>query len=667
MKFDYIKLKNYRQYKDAIVDFSSTTEEKNFIIILGTTGAGKTNLLNAITWCLYGIEYNIRDKYKGLPIINLTTFEKMNEDDTSEVRVEIQIRGDEKERLICERRLLFKKSNGKPIIIPDYNSKAPDKSTFTLIRQIRKDMVPVDSPEFILKRLIPQSIEEYFFFDGERLNEYFIKPSSEAIKNAVFRISQLGLLDNLINHLSTRKDDRLKKIAKFSPRAKEIQESLGVWRRSLERESEELGRFKSDRAKAKRKIKEFSDKLRISSTLVNVRQLEEERIGLEEDVKRLEGRITELNKSKLRFLIESAPAIFMQTPLNYLHKFITERDKSGKIPPEYEKSFIEKLLRDGECICGTNLKERNDCRQRLEKVLSEHDALDELSVSLIRLEGTINRIQSEFEKFDKRRIQYGQSIRDLEIERKKNSKRINQIKETITGTDTEQIMYWENKRQEWDKEREKLDKQIAIKEYQLKDYRKRIANLERVLEKELQKEDRCKQLRITHVFCREALAVAQSIKDEIMIEIKEEIEKKTKEQFFSLIWKSSDYKNVTIDDEYNVSVTHQSGLEGIGTLSAGEGIVLALSFMAALNVVSGFNVPIVIDTPMGRIAGVPRKNIAKKLPQYLPNKQVTMLMTDTEYTDEVKNLLSERVGITHQIEFIETENGGIAKVIQIEQ
>ena len=41
MKFEYIKMLNYRQYKDTIINFPIEESKKNFIVIIGTTGAGK--------------------------------------------------------------------------------------------------------------------------------------------------------------------------------------------------------------------------------------------------------------------------------------------------------------------------------------------------------------------------------------------------------------------------------------------------------------------------------------------------------------------------------------------------------------------------------------------------------------------------------------------------
>ena len=97
------------------------------------------------------------------------------------------------------------------------------------------------------------------------------------------------------------------------------------------------------------------------------------------------------------------------------------------------------------------------------------------------------------------------------------------------------------------------------------------------------------------------------------------------------------------------------GLPSLGTLSAGERQVLALAFMAALGTISGFDAPVVIDTPIGRISGEPRQNIAESLPNYLSNTQVTLFMTDTEYTEPVQLRLNSRIGKEYKLHFIESK------------
>ena len=105
----------------------------------------------------------------------------------------------------------------------------------------------------------------------------------------------------------------------------------------------------------------------------------------------------------------------------------------------------------------------------------------------------------------------------------------------------------------------------------------------------------------------------------------------------------------------------------MGGFSAGERQALALSFMAALNYVSGFKAPLVIDTPLGRIdEGKPKWQIAENLPRYLEQRQVIMLVTGSEYTDEVRKRLINRVGKEYRIRFDETEFGNKANVVSYE-
>ena len=53
MRFETIKISNYRQYRDVSFEFHKSTAN-DIHIIIASNGVGKTNVLNAINWCLYG-------------------------------------------------------------------------------------------------------------------------------------------------------------------------------------------------------------------------------------------------------------------------------------------------------------------------------------------------------------------------------------------------------------------------------------------------------------------------------------------------------------------------------------------------------------------------------------------------------------------------------------
>ena len=104
----------------------------------------------------------------------------------------------------------------------------------------------------------------------------------------------------------------------------------------------------------------------------------------------------------------------------------------------------------------------------------------------------------------------------------------------------------------------------------------------------------------------------------------------TRENFLNLIWKKDEFSDVGLTDDYQLVVL-KNGFNAVHTLSAGERLVLALSFIVAIRDITGFKVPLIIDTPLGKISGKPTKNIADFISNFANDVQITLLVTDKEY------------------------------------
>jgi len=659
MEFDYLRMKNFRQYRDTQIDFSRSPS-KNITIIQGANGAGKTNIMNAITWCLFGKELHIDSKYAGLPIVNTTTLAE-SKDEICEMAVEIQFIQSNGKKLLVNRTCQYKKGkNGNLTEIRSAHS-------LTVMSEAERDWgYPLysDEAQYRIDNLIPPSIEEYFFFDGERMDHYFKENTGRDIKDAVFKISQLELFERLIDHLSARRNDFLRTAKGLNPKASELRDMLELQTRSLETDKVELQELTDHKNEAERLEREFSEKLKNSSA-EHIQSLGELRDNLGSEVEHLKNEIEEIEEERLGLLHHNMPIIFSFEALAKTKAMIDSRREAGMIPPPYRTIFISNLLKKGKCLCGSDITTKDEYsaeRRKKVELYLEESALSDMSNDLIESNAHIQRLMESITDFPEEVVRIGKKLKSLQDSKNTKEEKIEKISQEIKESNLENIKIWEEERSKHEHEMKYLEDKIAVKRNQMERRGNMIRAYRSELKKELEKEKRHKWLLEVEAFCDKGIKCAEEVRDTIMESMKKEIEEKTSRQFLSLIWKKETYNAVKIDKDYNISVQHVSGMEGLGTLSAGEREVCALSFMAALNSVSGFEVPLLVDTPLARISTEPSRSIAENLPNYLKGKQLTLLVTEKEFSSEVQEALSGAVGKVYVINVEEKEHGNLAEV-----
>lgn len=96
------------------------------------------------------------------------------------------------------------------------------------------------------------------------------------------------------------------------------------------------------------------------------------------------------------------------------------------------------------------------------------------------------------------------------------------------------------------------------------------------------------------------------------------------------------------------------GNQTLGSCSAAERALLALSFTLALQDVSGHSSLLYIDTPIGRVDTENRENFMKNLLNVSKEKQVILTFTPTEYDLTVSEILDNN---TSSFVRLKNENG----------
>src|SRR5690554_7275686 len=107
MRVTNIDIENYRQYQSLSFTFPKS-KSNDLHIVIAQNGVGKTNLLNAITWCLYGVEPHLSDVTEdlGLPKLNLTAIDEAKAAGKDIEYVEVAIRAEDGYKCITYKRRL---------------------------------------------------------------------------------------------------------------------------------------------------------------------------------------------------------------------------------------------------------------------------------------------------------------------------------------------------------------------------------------------------------------------------------------------------------------------------------------------------------------------------------------------------------------------------------
>ncbi|KKK86449.1 hypothetical protein LCGC14_2763140, partial [marine sediment metagenome] len=120
---------------------------------------------------------------------------------------------------------------------------------------------------------------------------------------------------------------------------------------------------------------------------------------------------------------------------------------------------------------------------------------------------------------------------------------------------------------------------------------------------------------------------------------------KTNANFKKLIPHPENYDGIHISDDWNFGFYPKGAkvpVQGEDGPSAGQFHVIGLSFLNSISKVAQFTLPILFDTPFGRISREPKANIAKNFPEMFKGTQIVFFLTDAEADKMLENIKGKK-------------------------
>lgn len=644
LAIESILIENFRPYQKIDIRLS-TDKNKTITIIEGNNSLGKTTMMNALYWCLYGEEPFFLNQGEGKPLVNQKALNETQVGESLKTKVQIKFSNLKETTNIVSRELKLKRQDERTDKVFQKKVEGQIDSGFIIDEYITiqslqsngnwKTIEDINQADAEINRIIPKELSEFIFFNGEMLDTFFREGQSK-IRTGIEKVSGLEITLRSIEHWKWMEKSYKSKAAALAGSDVSDHERI---KSELE---EKLEKFISDRNLVQMKIDEITPKQKeLESILQNhplqlINNLESQRSDLKEVKKTYENNKERVNLERMEFIRRNfAPIILNQSILD-AYEVIKLAEASGQIPPPISLTLLMDKIEEGFCICGNNLNKDLDAKNNLNELVKEVKNSVLVSTAMEGKESLrrlleIPNVSEITEKLNKFRTDFNKADEGLQ-----------KTLDTITGITNQLKEYPQEKIRKIGNDMDEIDSKIRQYEKEITQIESRIDAAKTTIEIKDQMIIKSIKLSKASKTWIDKLALAtkcrvtlEEIREELLGEIRNIVEKRTEKIWKGLITRGSQISKIEIDEKYKIRVLDKENIDGLKTLSAGQTLYLALSFISAVREVTDTNYPMIIDSPFGKVSGYERMWAAEDLPNYLPQTQMTFLVTNSEYNAKI--------------------------------
>ena len=641
MKIISVKLCNFRQFYGKTPEIMLASGEHNTTIIHGNNGAGKTTLLNAFTWVLYE-KFTAAFASPSL-LINKRAITEANIGVSVECWVEFQFEHDNK-RYQLKRKCYACKDRDDRI---QYSK----SQVFMLIAgDDGRWYHPMEQPEDIIERILPQSLHRYFFFDGEHIDHIFRESKTSNIAEDTKELIGVKLLDRAIEHFKKAKktlEEELKAIGDTETK-KLLQEQAKLEKESdrLTWRQQEIIQEIAQQEELKRAITE-----RLLQ-LVGAEELQQLKAKLEAQENSIRQNLRDAKNKIKRAISSQGYKVFLSDVTAQFHSLIDRLRERGELPSGIKQQFVQQLLNRQRCICGTELIEGTEYYQRVRDWMNRAGIAD-VEEAAIRMEAQVSDIEKQvlgfWQEVDGEQVNINQWR--MEISQVENQ--LDDSKNKLRHYPDEDIQNIQKRLDVGEEAIKELTLDRGANQQQIEMLGKQIEEIAKQIAKHKMKEEKQSLAQRRIQATQEAIDRLIEVKARLERQFRVSLEQRVQEIFSSISFTPYIPRLRT---NYELAlVENTSGIAVPVAASTGENQILSLSFIGGIidrvrewskkNTLMGpdsSTFPIVMDSPFGSLDEVYRRQVAKSIPQ-LAN-QLVVLVTKTQWRGEVAEEMAKYIG-----------------------
>ena len=684
MRIDKIILNNFGSYVGENTFNTKIDEDRNIILVGGKNGAGKTTLFTAMRLCLYGYMsfgyQNINSHYNRSVTKLINSSAKMKKPAMASVTMKIAL------------------SNGQEL---DYYELCRSwvlsdslRETFTVVKngEVMNSEEIADFEKYLLS-LIPPELFNLYFFDGEKIADFFMEEGGNThIKDAFLTLCGYDTFDIMkknFKRISSSDDSASIAVDKYT----DLQDKYAFAKSVHEATEIELAECKDKIANCEAEIIAL-EKNYSNSGGITEEEWNEKLLILKEEEKRREN----LNGLLKRWANDVIPFLMIRDRIVAVKEQIEKENQNLKC-----KNFCEIVSSD----VVANIINSTSTIEELKRAVFTHFGSGEADILDLSLEQstallvTINDVLSfEMDNIAK----YKRTI-------KRSIAKTTKIRQELENSSISEVKSYMQERARLFEEKSMLiNWQLAIEQNLVLEKEEVAAAEAAMLKARTELEAELKKASINNISAR-AIVMLDELQRILYRKKIKEVEKFFKKEIKTLMRKTSFIDDISIDDAFNIHIYRNekmgsdkiidmiktnneeqvvnmigsSAVESIKKIaeteelqdavtyfennstemtipveldksrfSNGEKQIFIMALYHSLIQLCKYELPFIIDTPFARIDTEHRNNISKYFFSKL-NGQVFILSTNEEIDYDHVKIMKDKICATYVLENVDNK------------